>query len=40
LIHEGWHAWKKGVQEDKAYKFGSDKCDSLWKCIKEKLGSK
>ena len=40
LIHEGWHAWKKAVQEDKAYKFGSDKCDSLWNCIKQKLGIK
>ncbi len=40
LIHEGWHAWKKAVQEEKAYKFGSDKCDSLWKCIKDKLGIK
>lgn len=31
---------KKAVQEEKAYKFGSDKCDSLWNCIKEKLGIK
>jgi hypothetical protein len=40
LIHEGWHAWKKKVDEDNAYKFGSDKCDSHWKCIKDRLGIK
>jgi hypothetical protein len=39
LIHEGWHAWKKAVKEDKAYQFGSDKCGSLWDCIKKKLAN-
>ena len=43
LIHEGWHAWKKQPfrpDEEKAYEFGFSKCNSLWDCIKLKLGIK
>ena len=36
LIHEGWHAWQKSSNEDKAYPFGSKKCDLIWGCVKGK----